>query len=326
MENIILKYLNNEASDEEKQKLSEWLKEGNNKKKFLDMCNIWLACGAIRISEDEINNAFGRLTANIKHYEKQHRTSAAISWQKVTTAAAIIVFLFFAAGFFFGKYFGIDDRLMIVNNVTIGPEEKKTITLPDGTIAWLNSNSTIIYPQEFTEKERLIKLNGEAFFDVSKDPDKPFIVESGDIKIKVLGTEFDIKNYKDQKKTETSLLSGKVEISIEGIGQRIELEPSQRITFNKESKTFDIRNFDIASQTIWINDELIFSDERLDDILKKIGYWYGTEVVYEEGLNTEQKLSFIVRNESKEELFKIISLIVPIEYQISEDKIIVKTR
>jgi len=327
MENIILKYLNNEASDGEKHQLLDWLKEKEeNKKFFLDTCHIWLAAGNVKISDEERNDAFDRLSANIYSYEKQQKPSHRIPWKRAVAAGAALVLLSSAAAFFIGKRSATDTGIMIVHNVVVGQDVKETITLADGTTACLNSNSKLIYPDSFEGNERIVQLEGEAFFDVSEDPSKPFIVETGDMKVKVLGTEFDIKDYKNQKKIETSLLSGEVEVSFKDTRQSIKLEPSQRVTFDKDTKTFDIKTFDVAHQTIWINEELAFSDEKLEDILKKIGYWYGTEIVCEGTLNLEQKLSFIIRNESKEELFDIISLIAPIKYQISEEKIIVKPK
>ena len=327
MEGIILKYLSNEASDEEKLELLNWLKDNeDNKKTFLDTCNIWLAAGTIQISDEELNDALKKLNANIELYEKRSKPSANIPWRRIAAVAAIFVLLFSAAGFFIGKHSASDNEILVVNNVTVGQDAKKLITLPDGSIAWLNSNSTLTYPERFVDKERNVKLEGEAFFDVSRDEGTPFTVESGDIKIKVLGTEFDVKNYKSQKKIETSLLSGEVEVFFTETNKSVKLEPSQRITFDKNTKTYDIKTFDIAHQTIWTKDELAFYDEKLADIFEKVGYWYGTEVLCEGTLNLEQKLSFTIRNESKEELFKIISLITPIKYQISEDNIIVGSK
>lgn len=331
MENIILRYLNNEADAGEKSQLLDWLKEDeSNKKVFLDTCNIWLASGNIQISEEEQNNAFERLSASIDSYEKENRQNKSafrIPLRRAVAVAAIFIIAFSIAGFLVGKrYSAPNTESLIVNNIVIGQDKKEIVTLPDGTSVWINSNSKLTYPDRFLGDTRLVRLEGEAFFNVTKDENKPFIVESEDMKVKVLGTEFDFKNYKNQKNIETSLLSGEVEVFFENVKESIILKPSQRITFNKDSKTFDIKDFDVTQQTIWINNELTFSNERLSDILTKIGYWYGTEVICEGNINPDQKLSFTIRNESKEELFKTISLIAPIRYEISEEKIVVRPK
>lgn len=327
MENIIIKYLNNSISEDEKEILLAWLKEKEgNKKEFIDTCNIWLAANNIQISEDELDNALDRLKNNINAYSKPKKVSSRFFTQKIAAAAAFILVIFSVGSFFIGRNSLSQPETVKLISFGTGQDSKDTLVLPDGSRVWLNIDSRLTYVDNFEGSERIVKLEGEAFFDVVKNTQKPFVVEAGDVKIKVTGTEFDIKNYENQTNIEASLLSGEVKVYLKGHDKEISLSPSERIIINKDTKSFDINNFDESKPIVWTNKELVLSDEKLADIFEKLGYWYGVNVVCEDGINLEQKLSFIVRGETKEELFKTIALIAPIRYDILDDTITVKTR
>lgn len=328
MENLIVKYLTNSITEDEKRELLDWLQENEeNKKVFVDNCNIWLAANDIVVSEAEVENALDRLRNNIALYErKEKKVSQRFSIQRAAIAAVLLIAAFSVGSFFLGKNSYSEPETVTYYSFVTGQDSKDSLTLPDGTVVWMNKDSKLSYADNFEGKERNVKLEGGAFFDVVKNAKKPFIVESGNVKIKVLGTQFDVKNYENESDIETSLLSGEVEVYLEGDNKGIKLRPTERIIINKQSKEVKIKRFDTANQTIWTKNEIVFSDDKLSDILSKIGYWYGIDIVTEGTINLQQKLSFTVRNETKEELFSAISLIVPIKYEISNEKIIVRAK
>lgn len=161
------------------------------------------------------------------------------------------------------------------NNQIIVPKggEYKLI-LADGTRVWMNSLSELEFPSRFTGKERRIKLSGEAYFEVAKDKEKPFIVEMGDNEIKVLGTSFDINNYNG--KFVTTLVTGKVEIVIKKQGYL--LHPSMQL--REENGKVTLSEVDTKEFVAWKDGWFVFNKQRLEEVLDILSRWYDIEIIY----------------------------------------------
>ncbi|WP_181416513.1 FecR family protein [Sanguibacteroides justesenii] len=161
------------------------------------------------------------------------------------------------------------------NNQIIVPKggEYKLI-LADGTRVWMNSLSELEFPSRFTGKERRIKLNGEAYFEVVKDKEKPFIVEMGDNEIKVLGTSFNINNYDGS--FVTTLVTGKVEIVIKKQGYL--LHPSMQL--REENGKVTLSKVDTKEFVAWKDGWFVFNKQRLEEVLNILSRWYDVEINY----------------------------------------------
>jgi len=323
MENIIIKYLNGSASYEEKQQLLEWLKENGNKKIFTDTSKVWLASENIVTNKSEINIAFDRFVKNVQSYESKKRVRSRFVIARTIVAASIFIAIFSVGMFLISKKSTPFDKeyAAVMNSIIIGENSKDSVLLPDGSIVWLNSNSKLTYPEKFAEDKRIVKLEGEGYFDVIKNSKCPFIVEMPEMKVNVLGTQFEVKNRPNAKYIETILVSGKVKVTFKDIAESFILSPDEKITYDKNRKEYKITTVDAKEKVVWANDDLVFSNEKLSDILRKLENWYNIEIECSKNVNLDQRLSFIVREESKEELFRIISVLVPIEYNIEENKV-----
>lgn len=329
MEELIIKYLKETATHREKQQLFEWLKsEESNKILFRDIQKIWLASDNVFQKESEINKAYLRFKGSVENYERGKKPVFRLPLFRTVAAASILIAIFSLGGFFIGKHSSQSTELQaqVLNNVIIGKDNKGTVTLPDGTVVWLNSESKLTYPENFSKEARVVKLEGEGYFDVVKNPNKPFYVETDGLKIRVLGTKFDVKNYKGRETMETTLLSGKVEVFMNNTNNSIILKPNEKLIYNKQQSNYDVKVLDVHNQIIWIEDRLIFSNERFADILKKMEGWYGVEITCDDKINLDQKLSFAIRKESKEEIFELISLIMPIKVEIGQESIKIKRK
>lgn len=154
------------------------------------------------------------------------------------------------------------------------------VVLEDGTKVYLNSSSTLKYPISFTGDNRQVILEGEAYFDVVHNPDKPFVVKTNDMNILVRGTSFNINAYSDHKTTRTTLVNGKIEV--ECSGNTHTLLPGQQIVFEKETKSTKILEVDTELYTSWRNGFYKFKETRLEDILTMLSLWYDVDVIYAE--------------------------------------------
>lgn len=157
------------------------------------------------------------------------------------------------------------------------------LTLPDGSKVWLNATSTIRYPVRFGDRERIVELEGEAYFEVAKEVKRPFKVLSQDQEIRVLGTEFNVSAYGEDEEIKTTLVDGTVEVIARQ--EAVILKPGQQATYNKQGVA--VQSVDTAPYTAWKDGHFHFRRTPLAEIMKQISRWYDVEVVYEQGIPLE---------------------------------------
>lgn len=155
------------------------------------------------------------------------------------------------------------------------------LTLPDGTHVWMNSESSIRFPIRFASHERKVELQGQAYFEVAHDNDRPFLVWSGNQQIQVLGTQFDLKAYQNDETMTTTLVRGRVRINLKNNPevQQI-LSPNEQCTFNKTDNSLTKRKIETMSFVSWRSGQLMFENEELGEIMKSLSRWYDVEVVF----------------------------------------------
>jgi len=166
------------------------------------------------------------------------------------------------------------------NTLSTSNGETYKLSLPDGSRIWLNAASTLIYPTSFSSAiKRQVKLMGEAYFEIAKDKTHPFIVETNSQRVEVLGTHFNISAYQDEPLTKTTLMEGSVRISNPSQSQL--LKPGEQAIVN--GRDIAVVPGDLEEALDWKNGKIVFNDETLSTIMKKISRWYDVEVIYREG-------------------------------------------
>ena len=177
------------------------------------------------------------------------------------------------------------------NKVNVPRGGEYLLMLSDGSKVQLNSMSSIRFPVQFAQDCRLVELEGEAYFEVSKTG-QPFIVQTKGMKIEVLGTTFNISAYANEE-YQTTLVSGSVKVQTENGSNRI-LKPSEQACITPGSNQINVRNVDTAFYTSWIHGKINFKDQRLDDIMKTLARWYDMDVVYENEATKELRFGCYV--------------------------------
>ena len=153
------------------------------------------------------------------------------------------------------------------------------IRLPDGTRVWLNAASSIQYSLNIgTAKERLVKLDGEAYFEVSKNKAHPFVVETAKQTVEVLGTHFNINSYEEEQVTKTTLLEGSVRVSHNDTNESEVLEPGEQSLVS--ARGIAVKNVDVDEAVAWKQGYFMFNNEKQESILRKIARWYNVEIEY----------------------------------------------
>lgn len=211
----------------------------------------------------------------------------------------------------------------IYNTLAIPPKGEYNVTLSDGTQIWLNSSSSLKYPVFFSDSIRKVYLQGEAFFVVTENKDKPFIVETKDYSIKVLGTTFNVMDYDDDNYSHTTLATGKIEIT-HGNKSQV-LSPGEQALL-KDGK-LSIKKVDPRYYTTWMNDRFYFDSECLENIMKKLSRWYDVEVTFQDEETKQYHFEGSVPKYSNiKEICNIIELTTNVRFELEENNIIVKIK
>lgn len=197
------------------------------------------------------------------------------------------------------------------------------VVLPDGTKVWLNSASTLSFPADFSgaSQRRLVKLSGEAYFEVAKDQLHPFVVATASQNVEVLGTHFNLNSYPGEELTTTTLLEGRVHISGKGIGG--DLLPGQQSLLQSKNNKFSIVPANLKSAVAWKNGYFRFDDERIDEIMHKLSRWYDIEVVYEGVVSTEKFSGNISRNINISEVLNMLSYSGDVRFRVEGRRVTV---
>ena len=207
---------------------------------------------------------------------------------------------------------------------------KSTIHLSDGSVIYLNSESSISYPQKFSDSLRIVELKGEAFFEVKHHENKPFIVKAGDLDIKVLGTSFNVRTFEGMNEMVVSLATGKVEIKRSQekgsvfAEESVILFPGQRIDYHKENQFFSsVYKFDPVLEFGWKDGILAFENASVEEVVQILERWYNVDIQL---LNyPEDAWQYKARhdNESLELVLKSIAYNEGIDFEIDGNKVLI---
>lgn len=202
-------------------------------------------------------------------------------FQYVLRIAAIVIFVLstsISSYYIYSEYNNSSNLMSYETVVPLGSQTK--IVLPDGTVAWLNSGSTLKYNNSYGDENRTVNLSGEGYFEVQKNPEKPFIVYANDIKVKVLGTVFNVRSYADEADVEVNLLEGKVDVSIKSQNEAkiLSLLPNDKMVYNKINKTITSHRVDATRSSAWTTGKLCFVDATLEDIVKNLERKYDIQI------------------------------------------------
>lgn len=218
----------------------------------------------------------GRFTAenSWKLLEKQlfARRNRRLLWMRVASAAAVV--LLCMAGWLAYEAWRPAPMLMVSTLA-----ETRTVVLPDQTKVTLNRYSTLSYPERFKEKRRKVHLQGEAYFEVAKDAKHPFIVKAEAVRVKVLGTHFNVEAYPGDAEVRTTLLEGSVAVSLKGENQRLVLAPNESAVYNKEKGTLVQEAAPGAkNEILWRKGIILFDQLPLHEIVRQLSNAFQTDI------------------------------------------------
>lgn len=276
------KHLNGSASQKEEQELFDWYALMQDR-----------APEDNKLEEEDSTLLFAAIKQQIATPEIVTPTvKSSLGWIGIAAAIFLVLFSILSGLYIFKKD---NSRNQLVNISTIKDQKKKVI-LPDGTLVWLNAESKLNYPAQFSENKRELWLSGEGYFEVKHDAKRPFIVHTTSLAIRVLGTVFNVKAYPNEQ-TETSLLKGSVEVTLNhGSQQQVRLKPFQKLiaivqkdrSLKKGEQLVRVGaiahdlNKSFIAETAWTQQKFSFSSEDLAAITHKLEQVYGVKIIFQD--------------------------------------------
>lgn len=221
---------------------------------------------------------------------------------------------------------GGNDGKPSYNTLTTSPGEQTQVRLQDGTIVYLNAGSSLTYPTNFAKRaKRQVSLTGEAYFEVAKDKEHPFVVAADHQHVEVLGTIFNISSYADDPTVKTTLLEGSVRISNLNTNSTEILKPGEQAIVNSQSLL--TKTVKVDDEVAWKNGYFMFNNETLENIMKKVARWYNVSILYQDA-SIQQKTFFgsVSRYGSVSEILKLLQKTGAVKFEIKDRQIIVSQK
>lgn len=244
--------------------------------------------------------------------------------------AAIIVMLIIASATFYLVQIGSRESQKVVwGQKQTKSGEKKSIMLSDGTKVKMNANTSLQFPATFEKGQRVVVLEGEAFFEVTKDSKRPFIIQTGDITTTVLGTSFNITAYAKSDKIEVSVLTGKVKVenlikTDRGISDVVYLNPNRKATYMKGQDQLIVSSFETEETLGWKDGIIFFKKARESEVVEKLTAWYGVSFSIQNQSPEPWDLTAKFENQSLEEVLTSLSYTAKFEYSMTGKVVTIK--
>ena len=322
----LLSYLRGEASPDEIERIREWLSESEENQKLLEYLKLYWDTSHPAIRSHNIDEAYQRLRTELiktNSDDKVVRLNTRKSWSNfiwLKVAALICVISVFSFWIYDHDYSA--NRIPEVQRETVvkkNPRGQKLKTfLPDGSKVTLNTLSTLTYEKPFNGAERVVYLEGEAFFEVKENPEQPFKVVTKGVTTTALGTSFNINGKKDNA-VEVALVSGLVQVTND-IAESLTLSPGKMATVNNRGD-MEIHNFNYTEKVGWLDGVLSFDDSTVPEIVAKLEDWYGIEIIVNRTDIGSINYTANYQNKSLEEVLEGISFVLHFNYEFDHDTV-----
>ena len=302
IDELISLYISGTLDEPSFARLKQWSLESEVNRVYVrNRLEVWFSSG---VSGDGAsfnkNEAFDLFRQRIAKAEEKQKQVRRFSWKVLYRVAAVILILLLPLG------------------------ARTKLHLPDGTLVWLNAGSKIVYSQGFGVDDRKLSLEGEGYFEVMRNEKVPFEVKTKEVNLKVLGTKFNFRNYPDDAEVTVNLLEGKVALHNEiRPMQELYLVPNERMVLDKLTGKMTKSHVKAENASVWINDELFFDEELLEDIAKKLMRSYDVEIEVADSLKNKRFYgSFKIMGNTIDEVLQTIASTNRMKYRHEDEKYI----
>ena len=319
-EDIIIRYLENRCSEEDFVLINEWMKESDENAGELFRMEEIYQLGKFPFEEENLVARAERRLGRRLEQENQKKQEVFKLRSVLRYAAAIVGVMVLAAGLAY--WFRNKAEELVVASAAHG--QVREMLLPDGTKVWLNQSSVLKYPRAFEGKERHVYLDGEAYFEVSKNPKKPFRVKANGVTIRVLGTHFNVNAYAADSLVETTLLEGSVSVSNNANGKQMILKPNETAIYRKSTGILSMHiNANAQNEISWREGVLSFNDISMGEIARQLSHHFNVTIqIKSEQLRNYKLNARFKQNETLEEILEMLAPIVGFTYHMPQSNLI----
>lgn len=306
------KYLRGESTAEETEALIDLI---GSEDKFKEMLEVELMNADPTIDETIKKRIFGK----IRLETTREKSYLSVNWRKAMQWAAIFLLPVLSA---FTVYYFTQrpQRNLQPTVITAQKGEKAEVVLPDGSNVWINSGSTLTYDRHFNGKERSVYLQGEAYFEVTENKKRPFIVHTKHITVQALGTSFNVRSYETDSLASAVLLEGKVKVSASG--HETILSVNERATFDKRKQTLWADRVEALNFIEWKNGNIYFSNQTYDEIARALSRIYNVEIQFASEQLRPMRFSGTLGSSGIKNALDILSMTSPMYYEMKDTTII----
>ena len=317
IEDLIYSYLMGDVSEEGRNELLQWLETDDAHKQCLsEMADCWATAHVPLFASDmkaDFQKHFGALIDPAIPSEKNHWLN--FRFLGKVAASVLIVVSVGTASYYIG---------------TRHNQPKTKVVLPDQSVVWVNAGSTLRYGSDFNTNGRSVQLDGEAYFEITRDSLKPFIVKSKKLDIKVLGTRFNVKAYGMDEMTDVTLVSGKVNVSLRdevAHAGDVTLTPNRKLSFNKQTNKVRVSEVDAKDALSWMDGSLKFSEQPFMSIAKDLERKFNVRIRVERDLLRKEIFSgSFTKDYSLDKILREVDVDHKYVWTRSGDEIIIKDK
>lgn len=325
-EDIINKYLTGQCSEEEIVEVNAWMKESEENARQLFRMEEIYHLGKFNQYADrqQMARAEKQLYKKLdEEKRKQNKILRMHRWMKYAAMIAVILVIGGGSGYWLYQNGNNQHMMVAVANEGI----VKEIILPDGTKVWLNNLATLKYPREFSEKARNVYLDGEAYFEVTKNRHKPFTVQSDAMRVRVLGTTFNFKCDKNYQIAEVTLIEGEIEVKGNKEEGQIILAPGQRAELNKNNGRLTVKQVDAKMDAVWHDNLIPFQKADIFTISKALERFYDIKIILSPDMRADKTYSGVLKKKSTiESVLKSLQNSISIDYKIVGNNIFISPK
>lgn len=307
---LIKKYLLNELTKSELKHFLDGMDDPETEKLYSDLMEVSL--------EDQIKNRANQpFIGDTERARKIIRSAKWAARRSVFYKVAAVALLFIGVYWMY-RQSGAENRLQ--EQIPLGT--KKTIELSDHTVVHANAGSMLTFPDEFLGNTREIGLTGEAFFEVSKDPEKPFIIDAGDFSVKVLGTSFNVSCYPNDEESTVTVVEGRVVVQIDQ--EWYDLRKNQKLIYDHADDRLQLLEVDAELETGWKEGILVFNKTPFDQVQRDLERWYDVEIEVQDSTMYSRQIYGQHKHESLEEMLESLAFMLDFSYEINQKHITIK--
>lgn len=317
---ILVDYILGRRDEETVSCILSWIKESEKNKDILFRLEEILDMKKCDIHDnpEKIENALNKLRSRILP-DKKHNKSRVFDIYRFLRYAAVLVALVFLTGLGYWGYVSFNKERMLVAEAK---DEVLTLNLSDGSKVWLNKFSVLKYPESFKSDKRLVFLDGEAYFEVSANPDFPFIVSSSGMDVKAVGTAFNFNTRVTEAVEEVSLMEGKLHTEGKMNEGKVMILPGQKVILDKVSHLMTVKQVNADIDAVWHDNLIPLRNAHIVDIATILERLYRVNIVIGAEVDRQMTYSgFIVRNDNIDSVLNALVYSVPIDYHMEGDRI-----